>query len=71
MYCHGWEESQYTPEARHSSCQGHGLYAARTLCVFYYYNNKSAYYNTFCIDHRPFRDEMFCCEYNITIYQSN
>ena len=46
MYCYGWAESQYTPEARHSSCQGHGLYAARTLCVFYYYNNKSAYYNT-------------------------
>ena len=35
MYCYGWAESQYTPEARHSSCQGHGLYAARTLCVFY------------------------------------
>ena len=44
MYCYGWEESQYTPEAR--CCQGHGLYAARTLYVFYYYNNKSAYYNT-------------------------
>ena len=30
MYCYGQEESQYTPEVRHSSCQGRELYAAHT-----------------------------------------
>ena len=30
MYCYGWEESQYTPEAHHSSCQWRKLYAAHT-----------------------------------------
>ena len=45
------EESQYTPEARHSSFQGRVLYEARILCWFCCKNNDSAYYDTFCIDH--------------------